>query len=68
MRAALDRSSFERGVRVTVADTVSGIPCDMKRRVFEPFVSTKKVTGTALGLWVTDGIVRDHGGRTALYR
>jgi PAS domain S-box-containing protein len=55
----------ERGIRVTVADNGSGISRDLKRRVFEPFVSTKKFTGTGLGLWVTEGIVRKHGGRIA---
>ena len=50
------------GVRVTVADNGSGIsPADMQH-VFEPFYTTKKDTGTGLGLWVSSGIVRKHNG------
>jgi PAS domain S-box-containing protein len=54
------------GISVTVADTGEGIPRDMQERVFEPFVSTKEVTGTGLGLWVSEGIVRKHRGRIRL--
>jgi signal transduction histidine kinase len=53
----------EHGVRVTVADTGSGIPADLRKHVFEPFVSTKEDTGTGLGLWVTETIMQKHGGR-----
>jgi PAS domain S-box-containing protein len=52
----------ERGIRVTVADSGCGIPYDIRRSVFEPFVSTKTTTGTGLGLWVAEGIVRKHNG------
>jgi PAS domain S-box-containing protein len=51
------------GVRVLVGDTGSGIPAEVLHQIFEPFVSTKVDTGTGLGLWVSDGIVRKHGGR-----
>jgi signal transduction histidine kinase len=54
------------GVRVTVADTGDGIPLELQKRVFEPFVSTKENTGTGLGLWVSEGIVKKHNGRIAL--
>jgi len=57
-----DWSSGRPGVRITVADTGSGIPRDHLRQVFEPFYTTKKDTGTGLGLWVSRGIVRKHGG------
>jgi PAS domain S-box-containing protein len=50
------------GIRVTVADNGSGIPSADLQRVFEPFYTTKKETGTGLGLWVSSGIVRKHGG------
>ncbi len=54
---------MRRGVRLSVADTGSGIPADILKHVFEPFVSTKGDTGTGLGLWVTAEIVRKLSGR-----
>jgi len=48
-------------VRITVADTGSGIDPALNKRIFEPFFTTKS-TGTGLGLWVTSEIVRKHGG------
>jgi PAS domain S-box-containing protein len=54
------------GIRVIVADTGHGIPVELRKRVFEPFVSTKEATGVGLGLWVTEGIIQKHSGRIAL--
>ncbi len=51
------------GVRVTVADTGSGIPREIRHRIFEPFFSTKDSTGIGLGLWVSEGILRKHAAR-----
>ena len=45
-------------VRLTIADTGSGIPTSLLPAIFEPFVTTKGETGTGLGLWVTGEIVR----------
>ena len=55
-----------RGIQIVVADTGHGIPSSMRTRLFEPFFSTKGDIGAGLGLWVTDGIVRKHGGRAAV--
>ena len=57
-----DWSSGREGVRISVADNGSGIPRNNLRRIFEPFYTTKKDTGTGLGLWVSRGIVQKHGG------
>jgi two-component system, NtrC family, sensor histidine kinase HydH len=48
-------------VRLTVADTGSGISPAVQERLFTPFASTKK-TGTGLGLSISRRIVMDHGG------
>ena len=55
-------SDGREGIRITVADNGSGIPQENLRRIFEPFYTTKKDTGTGLGLWVSHGIVQKHGG------
>ncbi len=51
-----------RGVKVTIADTGSGMSNDVKRRIFEAFYSTKGNNGTGLGLWISRGIVEKHKG------
>ena len=54
--------SEAKGVRLTVADTGEGIQPEMRAHLFEPFQTTKEMTGTGLGLWVSKGIVEKHGG------
>ena len=56
------RNGFRPGIRVSVFDTGSGINPSNKKKIFEPFFSTKDVKGTGLGLWVTHGIVQKHEG------
>lgn len=51
------------GVRITIADTGTGFLPAMRGHLFEPFHTTKEVTGTGLGLWITKGIVDKHEGR-----
>lgn len=58
-----DWRSGEEGVRLTVADTGEGISPEIQAHLFEPFHTTKEMTGTGLGLWVSKGIVDKHGGR-----
>ena len=48
-------------LRLTIADTGSGIPKALLPAIFEPFVTTKGETGTGLGLWVTGEIIRRNG-------
>jgi signal transduction histidine kinase len=50
-------------VRIIIADTGSGVPPEMIRSIFEPFVTTKGERGTGLGLWIVKGIIQNHGGK-----
>jgi len=59
-RVSLNDSIY---IRVTVADTGSGIPASIRSRIFEPFFTTKEKIGTGLGLWVSQQIIEKHEGR-----
>jgi len=52
----------QSGVRLSVADSGSGIPKAIRSELFEPFFTTKKEVGTGLGLWLSKGIVARHCG------
>jgi len=53
-------------VRILIADTGTGVPAEMIRSIFEPFVTTKGEKGTGLGLWIVKGIIQNHGGKLSL--
>jgi PAS domain S-box-containing protein len=55
-----------QGVCVTFADNGPGIPEEVRKKIFEPFFSTKRSRGTGLGLWISQGIVRKYGGSIAM--
>ena len=46
---------------VTVTDNGDGIPEDLQRHLFDPFVSTKH-NGSGLGLALVAKVIGDHGG------
>ena len=54
--------ALQPSIIVQLSDSGSGIAEDDLTRIFDPFFSTGK-KGTGLGLWVTQDIVRQHGGR-----
>jgi two-component system NtrC family sensor kinase len=49
-------------VRVDIRDTGKGIPAEYLPHLFDPFFSTKGVSGTGLGLSVSYGIIKNHKG------
>ena len=54
--------ALQPSIVIQLTDTGVGIAEDDLTRIFDPFFSTGK-KGTGLGLWVTQDIVRQHGGR-----
>ena len=61
-RQARDWKDGRLGVAVTVADTGIGMSAATLKRIYEPFFSTKGITGTGLGLWISADIISKHGG------
>jgi signal transduction histidine kinase/CheY-like chemotaxis protein len=56
--------TWSRGpeVFVSVRDTGLGMIAEVQQRLFEPFFTTKGEHGNGMGLSVTFGIIRQHGG------
>lgn len=54
-----------RKATVAVADDGAGVPSSNKRKVFEPYFSTKK-SGTGLGLAIVNSIISDHHGQVSV--
>jgi len=52
----------EDWVEMRIADTGVGMDEEVRRRVFDPFFTTKGVTNTGLGMSVSYGIIKRHGG------
>jgi PAS domain S-box-containing protein len=50
------------GLRILVIDDGCGMSEATRDNLFEPFFTTKPTTGTGLGLWVSEEIVRNHQG------
>jgi PAS domain S-box-containing protein len=68
---SLDETSLHRHpdaapgqhLRLSVLDTGTGIPEDIRQRIFEPFFTSKPPgKGTGMGLAMVYGIVENHGG------
>lgn len=64
LRTAATRNwrSGKSGIAITVADNGTGMDRETLSRIFEPFFSTKGITGTGLGLWISHEIVAKHHG------
>ena len=63
---ASPQSSSENGkwLKISITDTGIGITDESKKRIFDPFFSTKKIgEGTGLGLAICEKIIKEHSGR-----
>jgi len=55
-------TNFGPNVRLTVADSGTGIAPSSLGEIFEAFFTTKEATGTGLGLWISRQIIERHKG------
>jgi PAS domain S-box-containing protein len=55
------------GVLVSFLDSGSGIPKEVRGRLFQPFFSTKGEKGSGVGLWVSREIVQRHQGQIRVH-
>jgi signal transduction histidine kinase len=64
IRVKAGRTDDEEGLRVAISDSGPGINPEVIDRIADPFFTTKEVgEGTGLGLWISENIVRAHGGK-----
>jgi PAS domain S-box-containing protein len=56
------KNPAQTGLRFAVADTGVGMEPEVREHIFEAFFTTKEVTGTGLGLWVSHEIILKHHG------
>ncbi|GAB4557597.1 MAG: hypothetical protein Tsb0020_01870 [Haliangiales bacterium] len=60
----IDTIDAGQTIRVVITDSGPGILPDVMEKITDPFFTTKDVgEGTGLGLWITENIVRAHGGQ-----
>lgn len=61
-RLILSTSYEGEMLRVSLEDTGTGIAPQHLKNLFQPFFTTKERGGTGLGLWVSQGVAKKHGG------
>ncbi len=55
-------------VQLSISDSGPGIPPDIKKKIFDPYFTTKETgKGTGMGLAIVHGIVKSYGGILTLY-
>lgn len=57
----------DRIIRFDITDNGTGMPPDVKEKIFLSFFSTKGHRGTGLGLLVSGKLIEDHGGRIDVF-
>jgi signal transduction histidine kinase len=60
-RLSVQVKARRRSVQIVISDNGQGIPDDIAKNIFEPYV-TSKPTGTGLGLWLSKRIIARHKG------
>lgn len=54
---------LDKTIRIKVIDSGNGIPESVRKKMMEPFFTTKEMGGTGIGLSISRGIIEDHRGR-----
>lgn len=54
--------SNDKNVYVSISDTGTGMTEEVKEKIFDPFFTTKRAKGSGLGMSVSYGIMKSHGG------
>lgn len=67
IRLSMEHDGARAQVVLRIADNGPGVPTSIRSRIFDPFFTTKE-GGTGLGLSVSYGIVRQHGGAISVER
>jgi two-component system sensor histidine kinase AtoS len=57
--------SGSEAIEIRVQDTGSGVPAELRSKIFEPFITSKN-EGTGLGLAIVHRLVAQHGGTIEL--
>ena len=66
-RIRITTAETSEGVVVTIEDNGSGVPADIRDRVFEPYFTTKPAgAGTGIGLSICASVVAAHAGTIVL--
>jgi signal transduction histidine kinase len=56
----------QKGIRITIADSGSGMSVETLQRIREPFFTTKEGEGTGLGMWVVQELVSKYKGKLSI--
>jgi signal transduction histidine kinase len=67
-RVGIDLEADDGFLECRVWDNGPGVPREIEKTLFEPFVSSGKSNGTGLGLAIASKIVHDHGGEIVMER
>jgi PAS domain S-box-containing protein len=62
VQKARNWKTMQPGMRAVICDNGPGIPPKVRDHLFEMFQTTKGERGTGIGLWVSQGIIKSHGG------
>ncbi|MDR3577086.1 MAG: response regulator [Anaerolineaceae bacterium] len=57
----IEAQVIENTLKLFIEDSGPGVPAELQKRIFEPFISTKP-SGTGLGLAISYDIMRAHAG------